>query len=159
MPAIDARELFVRLATILSLVVCGAACYEHVVVVPSWTASPPESLAMFHGPHAITPAAWWPRVHGPTLLASVVALVLLRRQPRRRFVALAVGGYVSVLIVTLAWFVPELLALTSDPSAAIPLAEWKARADRWEVLSLVRLAVMFLVSIALLRAAAEPARP
>jgi hypothetical protein len=146
------------LATICSLIVCGAASYEHAVVVPQWTANPPESLAMFHGPHALDIGRWWRTVHVPTLLLEIAALALLRKQARRRLVGIAVGGYVLVLAVTLAWFVPELLALTTDPSAGIPPAEWKARADRWEVLSLVRLAVMLSLSVALLGAvSARPA--
>jgi hypothetical protein len=124
-----------------------------------WTADPPASIAMFHGLHPLESERWWRSVHGPTLLLEIVALVLLRAQARRRFVAIAALGHVVVLAVTLAWFVPELLALIGDPSAAIPAAEWKARADRWEALSLVRLGVLLALSASLLRAVSEPATP
>jgi hypothetical protein len=55
-------------------------------------------------------------------LDGIVALALVRKQARRRLVGIAVGGYVLVLVVTLAWFVPELLAITTDPSAAAEVA-------------------------------------
>jgi hypothetical protein len=156
-PRVEPPHLW--LATACFLLVCGAGAYEHVVLVPVWTADPPASLAMFHGLHPLESERWWRVVHGPTLLLELVALVLLRGQARRRFVAIASGGYVVVLAVTLVWFVPELLALIEDPNAGIPAVEWKARADRWELLSLVRLAVMLLLGAALLRAVSEPATP
>jgi hypothetical protein len=154
--AIGVRDVILWLATIGLLVVCGAGSYEHAAVVPQWTARPPESLVMLHGPYALAPMTWWRSVHPPTLLLGIAALVLLRHQARRRFVAAGVAVYAVALAATLGWYVPELLALTSDPGAAIPAAAWKARADRWEMLSLVRLAALFVASVALLRAVAAP---
>jgi hypothetical protein len=148
--------LWLGLATACLLLVCGAGAYEHAVLVPVWTADPPGSLAVLHGSHALQPGRWWAMVHWPTLLFGLVALVRSRGQARWRWVGLGVGGYVLVLAVTMVWFVPELFALIEDPTAAIPPAEWKARADRWEVLSLVRLAVMFVLGAMLLQAMAEP---
>ncbi|MCA9688353.1 MAG: hypothetical protein KC636_02005 [Myxococcales bacterium] len=152
-------ELVLRLATIATLVICGAGSYDHAVLVTAWTANPPDSIAMFHGPYALDMGAWWTKIHGPTLLLMIAALALLWGQTRRRHVAAALVIYAHVLVVTLAWFVPELLTLTTDPNAGIPLAEWKARADRWELWSLVRLAVMYGVAALLLRAVAEPSTP
>jgi len=153
----DGPGLSLGLATACLLLVCGAGAYEHTVLVPVWTAEPPGSLAVLHGTHALQPGRWWMVVHWPTLLFGIVALVRSRGHARWRWVGLAVGGYVLVLVVTMAWFVPEVLELISDPTAPIPPAEWKARADRWEVLSLVRLAVLFVLGGMLLRAMAEPA--
>ena len=154
--AIGWGDRILWLATVCFLLMCGGGAYEHVAVVPAWTADPPASIAMFHGPHPLASGRWWTSVHGPTLLLGLVSLVLLRAQGRRRLVAIAVGGYVVMLAVTLAWYVPELLALIGDPSAAIQPAEWKARAERWEALSLVRLGVLLALAFVLLRAIAEP---
>jgi hypothetical protein len=65
-------------------------------------------------------------------------------------------GYVVVLVVTGAWFLPELLALTLDPTSPIPAGEWRARAQRWEVASLMRLAVMYVNAGLLVWAASAP---
>lgn len=148
------------IAMLAVVAVCAAGSYEHVVIVPEWTEAPPGSIALFHGPHGIDTGRWWRAVHIPTFLLSVAALLLLRGHPRRRLVGAAVLGYALVLAATFGWYLPELIALTGDPAAPIASHEWAARAQRWEVASLVRLAVMYvnaglLVSVA---AAAPPHR-
>ena len=140
-------------AMLAAVCVCAAGSYEHVVIVPEWTAAPPGSLAMFHGAHAIDTGRWWRVVHIPTLTLCVAAFARLRGHPRRRLAGAAALVYALVLVATLAWYLPELTALTGDPAAAIVQAEWKARAERWEVASLARLAAMYAVAGLLVRAA------
>lgn len=131
------------IAMLAAVTVCAAGSYEHVVIVPEWTKAPPSSLAMFHGPYAIDTGRWWRAVHAPTLLLTAAAFLLLPRHPRRRFIGGAVLSYVVVLVATGMWFLPELMALTSDPAALIAHGDWTRRAQRWEIASLVRLAVMY----------------
>ncbi len=145
-------SLVLWVAMLAAVYVCAAGSYEHVVIVPEWTAAPPGSLAMFHGAHAIDTGRWWRVVHIPTLTLSVAAFALLRGHPRRLAGAAALV-YALVLVATLAWYLPELTALTGDPAGAIAQAEWKARAERWEVASLARLAAMYAVAGLLVRAA------
>jgi hypothetical protein len=149
-------DVVLWLATFCYLVVCGAGSYEHAVIVPAWTSNPPSSIAMFHGPYALDLGRWWLKVHPVNLLLLLAALWLLRRQARRKYLAFAVGGHLLVLAATALYFVPELFALTMHPDAGLPAAEWKARADTWEILSLARLACMLLFGGALLRAVSEP---
>ncbi len=146
-------SLVLWVAMLAAVCVCAAGSYEHVVIVPEWTAAPPGSLAMFHGAHAIDTGRWWRVVHIPTLTLSVAAFARLGGHPRRRLAGAAALVYALVLVATLAWYLPELTALTGDPTAAIVHAEWKARAERWEVASLARLAAMYAVASLLVRAA------
>ena len=147
------------LAMLAVIAVCAAGTYEHVVIVPVWTEAPPDSLSMFHGPYRIDTGRWWRVVHIPTLLLIVAAFLLVRGRPRRRFVGAAVFGYGLVLAVTVGWFLPELVALTGDPAATIAQQEWRGRAQRWEVASLVRLAVMYVnAGLLVWAASAAPAR-
>src|SRR5688572_27303587 len=137
------REAVLWAAMIAAVTVCASGSYEHVVIVPQWTAAPPESLAMFHGKHGIDTGRWWRMVHVPTLLLAILAFLLLAGHPRRAFVGVAPSSYAAVLVVTGAWLLPELITLTSGPTAAIAEHEWRMRAKTWEVASLVRLAVMY----------------
>lgn len=139
--------------------VCAAGSYEHTVIVPEWTAAPPESIAMFHGPYALDTGRWWRTVHFPTLLLSIGAFVLLRGHPRRAQIGGAVVGYLLLLVLTVGWILPELMALTGDPAATIPPVEWGQRAKRWEVLSLLRLGLMYGNAALLVWAAADAVTP
>jgi hypothetical protein len=111
---------------------------------------------MFHGAYGLDTGRWWRVVHFPTLWLAVAAFFVLPAHPRRGFVAAAVSGYVVVLVVTGSWFLPELLALTVDPTSPIPEDEWRARAQRWDVASLMRLALMYVNAGLLVWAAAAP---
>jgi hypothetical protein len=143
--------------------VCGAGAYEHIALIPMWTANPPESLAALQPPYGLRADLWWQSIHPVVLLLLIAALISnWPHKPARNSIALIIGGYLAVLIATAIYFVPELLALTTDPSAPIAPSEWKARADRWELLSLLRLAVMFALTVFIARgflhagAAAKP---
>lgn len=150
------RAVVLWIAMLAAVAVCASGSYEHVVIVPEWTEAPPESLAMFYGPYGIDTGRWWRAVHIPTLLLAIAAFLALPSHPRRGFVGAAALGYVAVLAVTGAWFLPELLALTDDPRSPIPQPEWKTRAEYWEVASLMRLAVMYVNAGLLVWAASAP---
>jgi hypothetical protein len=151
-------EVVLWLAMLAAVGVCAAGSYEHVVIVPVWTAAPPDSIAMFHGAHAIDTGRWWRVVHIPVFLLGVAAFLLLRGHPRRRLVGAGVVVYALVLALTGAWFLPELSALTRDPAALIAQDEWRARGRRWELASLARLALMYVSAGLLAWGASAPAR-
>jgi hypothetical protein len=145
--------IFIAVAFTAWGIVCGAALYEHVAVIPVWTRNPPETIAFLQPPNGLQAAIWWQSIHPIVLLSLVAALVACwRNQPVRRSIAAIIGGYVVVLALTAAWFVPELLTLTTDPTAEIDPAEWKMRADRWEVMSLARIAFMLVLTTFITRA-------
>src|SRR5688572_9227600 len=112
------------LAMLAAAGICAAGSYEHVVIVPRWIAAPPSSLAMFHGEYAIDTGRFWRVVHAPALLLCVGAFLALRRHPRRAYIGAALLGYLVLLGATAGWILPELLAITGDPIAAIAPAEW-----------------------------------
>jgi hypothetical protein len=155
----QAGRVVLWVAMLAVVCVCAAGSYEHLVIVPEWTEAPPGSLAMLHGAHAIDTGRWWRVVHIPTLTLCIGAFALLRGHPRRRLVGAAALVYLLVMGATLAWYLPELMALTADPTAAIAPAEWKARGERWELASLVRLGVMYGVAGLLVRAVSWAGEP
>lgn len=134
-------------------VLCGAMIYEHVAVIPVWARRPPESLAMWTGDHRVRAERFWMSIH-PVLLVLLGAALAAGWSDgdRRTLLLLTLGGYAIVIAATAIWYVPELLRLTRDPAAPIPPAEWRARARRWEVLSLVRGALVLAGAAPLLRA-------
>jgi hypothetical protein len=135
--------------------ICGACVYEHVAVIPVWASNPPESLAMWHGRYRLVAERFWMAIHPLTLLALGGALALNWSTPGRDLLAMVLGAYVVVIIApTAAWYVPELMKLTRDDKADIPPASWRTRAKRWEVLSLVRGALVLALLMPLVRAAA-----
>lgn len=120
-------------------VLCGAMIYEHIAVIPQWARRPPESLTMWTGEHRLRAERFWMAIHPVMLLLLGAALAAgWSDGDRRQALYLVLGGYAVVLGTTAVWYVPELMRLIRDPAAPIPADEWRRRARRWEVLSLLR---------------------
>ena len=152
------RTLLLILGCISFIVVMGAATYEHAAVVPIWTSAVPVSLSMFQGEYALHPWNFWVPIHPITVTLLVIALIANWRTPRRNYVIAGFGGYLLVLAVTFAYFVPELLALVvNTPYSPTVDAELTRRAELWETLSLVRLGFIFVLAVVLLLGLSNPA--
>ncbi|HMT08671.1 MAG TPA: hypothetical protein PKA82_11760 [Pyrinomonadaceae bacterium] len=144
------KNLIYIVASIGFIVVIGGAVYEHTTMVPIWASAAPASLTMFQGEYAIAPVNFWRPVHPINLLLLIAALVFNWRTPRRKFLAVTIIGYVVILAITIAYFVPELMAITQTPLATVADTSLTARAQMWEKLSLVRLAVLVILAVCLL---------
>jgi len=151
-------DLLLSLAIISYIIVIGGATYEHLCMVPQWTAAPPISLAMFQGTYGLQAHHFWIPIHPITLLLMTVALVANWKSPRRRTIGLSMAGYSLVLVITFAHFVPELIAITTTPYSETIDASLQARAGLWEKLSLVRLAFLIIVATYFLGALTLPIR-
>src|SRR4028119_799519 len=123
-------------------VVIGAAVYEHLAVVPQWSAAPPVSLSMFQGKYGLNAAAFWIPIHPVTLLLLIGALVFAWKTEGKKHVLITLTGYVIILAITGTYFVPELLSITGTAFSETIDPSLTERAGRWELLSLVRLSVL-----------------
>ncbi|WP_290790784.1 hypothetical protein [Flavihumibacter sp. UBA7668] len=143
----EIRNVLYAFACLAFSIVIGGAVYEHIAVVPRWTAAPPVSLSMFQGPYGLNPAPFWKNIHPVTLLLLVISLALFWKTERRNYLLFTIAGYVLILIITFLYFVPTLIAITGTPYNETADALLTSSAKTWETLSLVRLAVLVLLAI------------
>lgn len=143
------KDLLYSISCLAFAIIIGGAVYEHLNVVPQWAAAPPASLAMFQGEYGLKPELFWMIIHPVTILLFVVTLILHWRSARRKNLLIVGSAYVVILIITSVFFVPELISITSAAYSPTPDAELTRRAKLWEILSLVRLAVLVILSIIL----------
>ncbi len=68
-------NLLLSLAILSYIIVIGGATYEHLAVVPQWTAAPPASLAMFQGTYGLQAQNFWIPIHPVTLILMGAALI------------------------------------------------------------------------------------
>jgi hypothetical protein len=103
---------------------------------------------MWRGEHRLRAERFWMSIHPVLILLLAVTLATGWSD----LLAWTAGAYALVIATTAIYYVPELMRLTRDPDAPIPPAEWRARARRWELLSLVRGAVIVAAAVPLLEA-------
>ncbi|QMU27768.1 hypothetical protein [Adhaeribacter radiodurans] len=145
----NVKDIVYSFACLSFAVVIGAAVYEHRAVVPQWSVALPASLSMFHGKYGLDAGAFWKVIHPVTLLLFILALSLSWKTTRRKNILVTLIGYVSILAITAIYFVPELMALTGTPFSETMDPSLTQRAQLWELLSQIRLAILVVLSIIL----------
>jgi hypothetical protein len=144
------KDLLYSATCLAFALMAGGAAYEHLNVIPAWSAALPASLSMFQGAHGLKLELFWMVIHPVNLLLFLFTLAAHWRSDRRKNIVAVLAGYIFVLLVTSLYFVPELISLITTPFSRTPDPELTRRASRWEVLSLVRLAVLLMLAVGLL---------
>lgn len=151
--------VWLAITVALYLLMNGAQIFETALVVPAWTAAPPESLAMFQGKHRLDFKAFWIAFHSVHEITFILALVFTWRVPEVRWwllVLLAV--HVAVRVWTIAYFAPTIIEFQRLPEAAGVDPALVARAARWRTLNDLRVAIFLAVNFAMLLPVVRVAR-
>ncbi len=152
----SAKNVFLILASMCFIIVLGGAIYEHVAVVPQWSAAPPRSLSMFQGEYGLQPQYFWMAIHPVTLLFMIGAVITNWKTTRRKNILIVLVSYVLILAITSVYFVPQLISITGTTfQDTVDEALVKSSA-MWETLSLVRLVFIVILSYILLSALTKP---
>jgi uncharacterized membrane protein len=134
-------SLFIAISFFAMLI--GAIMYSHMVYMPAYLLHLPESNRLITGESGIHDEYFWMRIHPVTILSLVVCLVLnWKLKARRKFIVITLVIYITVLVVTFLYFVPELQAFAkADP--AVTVEEWSRRGHQWQYLSWIRGCCMY----------------
>ena len=127
----------------------GGAVYEHLNMVPQWSAAPPASLSMFQGEYGINQGLFWMIIHPVIIFLFLVTIVLHWKTARRKNLVTTLIVYIIILVITSIYFVPELIRITTTPFTTVADAELTKRAGLWEILSIARLIVLLVLSVIL----------
>jgi hypothetical protein len=144
------KDLLYSICCLAFIIIIGGAVYEHLNIVPTWSAAPPASLSMFQGKYGLKPELFWMIIHPVNLFLFVVTLIVHWRSPRRKNILIVLTSYVLILFITFIYFVPELISITTTVYAETTDASLTGRASLWETLSIVRLVVLVILSFILL---------
>lgn len=146
------------LAIVLWGTLLGGVVYSHLVFFPAYLSDLPASAVVVNGPYGMNDGRFWVIVH-PLLIISLVAALVFNwtSRSRRRLIALSFVVYLITLLVSLIYFVPELVLFKHSPESTVPATEWLARGRRWLQLSWLRGATMYLAYVPLLFALTKPA--
>lgn len=150
------KNLLLILASICFIIVIGGAVYEHIAVVPKWSAAPPRSLSMLQGDYGLHAEYFWMSIHPITLLFMISALIANWKNSRRKNILIVLGSYVLILVITSIYFVPELMEIFGTAYQDTVDEGLVQRASLWETLSLIRLAFLVVLAYILLAALTKP---
>ena len=143
----------------------GAGLYETLVVLPTWTTSPPDSVIAFYQLNTANPEF---ALHaGPkfwmmfTPSVGIMSLALLAtslwtRGAHRKW--RLVAGLLALVVVgaTFAWFVPNIIKLNSDAVLTMPREDVASLTHAWVNANWVRVVVYLSAWFAGLKAFSTP---
>ncbi len=136
----------------------GGVVYSHLVFFPVYLSALPDSAVLVNGPFGLSEGIFWAIMH-PLLIISLIAALVLNwnSRPRRRLIALSFAIYVVILLVSMFFFVPELILFKNSPQSTVTATDWLARGRRWQRLSWLRGLAMYVMFVPLLWALTKPA--
>jgi hypothetical protein len=129
----------------------GGIAYSHLVYFPVYLSALPDSAVLVNGPYSLNEGIFWMIVH-PLLIISLVAALVLNWQSsaRRKLIAISFAIYVILLLLSLYYFVPELVLFKHSPESTVPATDWLVRGRRWQRLSWLRGLTMYVAFVPLL---------
>jgi glucan phosphoethanolaminetransferase (alkaline phosphatase superfamily) len=150
------KDILYAVGCLTFSIMIGGAVYEHLNVVPTWSAAPPASLSMFQGKYGLNPELFWMLIHPVNLFFFALNLIFHWKSLRRRPLLIVALSYILILAITASYFVPELLSITTTAFSESVDAVLTKRASLWETLSLVRLGVLVVLAITLMAGLTKP---
>jgi len=110
----------------------GGGLYEHLVLTPLWSASPPSSFAIIQPGTGVPLQKFWIPVHTAITVFLILSLVLTWRQMEvRRLLLIGLSSYIVMRVWSGLYFIREMLAFQKISLDSPPSAELSARVASW----------------------------
>lgn len=144
-------EIWLLLTTLIYFTMNGAQLFETAVIVPKWTASPPESFQLFKGKYGLDFKLFWIIIHSIHEITFILAIIFCWKLDLiRSWLLLLFAIHVAVRIWTLLYFAPTIIefqriANTIDYGTAL-----HHRVITWKNLNYIRVALFVAVSVGLI---------
>ena len=110
----------------------GGGLYEHIVLTPIWSASPPASFSIIQRGTGVPLQRFWIPVHAAITIFIVSTLFLtLNDVIIRRLLLIGLASYLVMRVWSGLFFIREMLAFQKISPDSAPSPELSARVARW----------------------------
>ncbi|MEO8472099.1 MAG: transposase [Chryseolinea sp.] len=129
----------------------GAQIFETLVIVPKWTASPPDSFQILKGKYALDFKTFWIIAHSLHEITFIAAIIFCWRIDfARNWLLILFAVHFGVRVWTLTYFAPNIIGFQKLINGDQSGAEKLTNPDRWRKLNYLRVALFIAVSLALI---------
>lgn len=141
-------EAWLLITTLIYFIMNGAGIFETAVIIPKWTASPPESLQIFKGEYGIDLKIFWIVMHSVHEITFIVAIVFCWQiDGIREWLLLLFAAHFAIRVWTLAYFVPNIMEFQKIAQTGEATPDILERTTRWRNLNYFRTATFVAVSV------------
>jgi hypothetical protein len=117
----------------------GGGLYEHIVLTPIWSASPPSSFTIIQPETGVPLQRFWIPVHIGITVFVLASLIAAWNDVRaRRLLLIGLTSYIVMRVWSGMFFIPEMLAFQQVPPDAPATAALSERVERWTSMTVWR---------------------
>jgi hypothetical protein len=147
---ISRAEWWLLITTLFYFLMNGAGIFETAVLIPKWSASPPESFQMFRGKYGLDLKTFWIVIHSVHELTFVVAIIACwELDSIRNWLLVLFALHIFVRGWTLFYFAPNIIDFQKIASTNGHPPGLVQRTTRWRNLNYLRTGLFIAISICL----------
>lgn len=144
-------EIWLFMTTLIYFLMNGAQIFETAVIIPKWTASPPESFQMFKGKYGLDFKTFWIALHSIHEITFILAIIFCwKLDPIRNWLLILFAIHFSVRVWTLTYFAPNIIEFQKLANTTNVSTDLLNRTSLWRTLNYIRVGVFIAVSIGLI---------
>ncbi len=144
-------ELWLFITTLVYFLMNGAQLFETAVVVPRWTAAPPESFQLFKGKYGLDLKTFWIVIHSIHELTFIAAIIFCwKLDPIRNWLLILFVMHFAVRVWTIVYFAPNIISFQKMANGEAIVTNLVSKVNKWQALNYVRVGVFILVSLGLI---------
>jgi len=143
-------EIWLFITTLAYFMMNGAQIFETAVVIPKWTAAPPESLQLFKGKYGLDLKTFWIVAHSAHELTFILAILFCwKLEPIRNWLLLLFVVHVAVRVWTLLYFAPNIIDFQRIANSTETVADLTNRVALWQKWNYLRVGLFVAISLGL----------
>jgi hypothetical protein len=143
-------EIWLCLTTLIYFLMNGAQIFETAVIVPKWTASPPETFQMFKGKYGLDLKAFWIIIHSLHEITFILAVIFCWKLDIRNPLLILFTIHFAVRIWTLVYFAPNIIEFQKIANLESVGTDLLNKTTMWRNLNYIRVGIFIVVSIGLI---------
>lgn len=144
-------EIWLFITTLIYFLMNGAQIFETIVIIPKWTAYPPESFLIFKGKYGLDFKAFWIGMHCIHEITFILAIIFCWKiEPIRNWLLILFAVHFGVRVWTLAYFAPNIIEFQQIANTTSAGNDLITRATLWRNLNYLRVGIFIAVSVGLL---------
>lgn len=127
----------------------GAQLFETFVIVPKWTAAPPQSFQLFKGQYGLDMKAFWIIAHSIHEITFIIAIVCCwKLNLVRNGLLILFLLHFAVRAWTLLYFAPNIIAFQKIANGINEGADLVSKAAFWRNRNYLRVGLFIAISLA-----------
>lgn len=110
----------------------GGGLFEHIVLIPLWSKSPPSSFSVIQPGTGVPLQNFWIPVHAAITVFLILSLIFAWRDRKvRRLLLIGLASYIVMRAWSGLFFIREMLEFQKVPLDSQPSPELSARVSSW----------------------------